>query len=42
MKSKYFQSLLCGFFLNGLCGFAADKHASLAKSGNCKPSIVQL
>ena len=42
MKSKYFQSLLCGLFLNGICGFATDKHSSLAKSGNFKPSIVQL
>ena len=42
MKSKYFQSLLCGLFLNGLCGFAADKHSTLAKSGNYKPGIVQL
>ena len=42
MKSKYFQSLLCGLFLNGLCGDAADKHSTLAKSGNYKPGIVQL
>ena len=42
MKSKYFQSLLCGLFLNGLCGNATEKHSSLAKSGNYKPSIVQL
>ena len=42
MKSKYFQFLLCGLFLNGLCGFAADKHSTLAKSGNYKPGIVQL
>mgnify|MGYP001477220309 FL=1 len=42
MTSKYFQSLLCGLFLNGLCGFAADKHYTLAKSGNYKPGIVQL
>ena len=42
MKSKYFQSVLCGLFLNGLCGFAADKHSTLAKSGNYKPGIVQL
>ncbi len=42
MKSKYFQSLLCCLFLNGICGFAADKYSSLAKSGNFKPSIVQL
>ena len=42
MKSKYFQSLLCGLFFNGLCGFAADKHSTLAKSGNYKPGIVQL
>ena len=42
MKSKYFQSLLFGLFLNGLCGFAADKHSTLAKSGNYKPGIVQL
>ena len=31
-----------GLFLNGLCGFAADKHSTLAKSGNYKPGIVQL
>jgi putative membrane-bound dehydrogenase-like protein len=42
MTSKYFQSLLCGLFLNGLCGYAADKHSTLAKSGNYKPGIVQL
>ena len=42
MTSKYFHSLLCGLFLNGLCGFAADKHSTLAKSGNYKPGIVQL
>jgi glucose/arabinose dehydrogenase len=42
MKSKYFQSLLCGLFLSGLCGNATEKHSSLAKSGNYKPSIVQL
>ena len=41
MTSKYFQSLLCGLFLNGLCGDAAEKHSTLAKSGNYKPSIVQ-
>jgi hypothetical protein len=42
MKSKYFQSLLCGFFLTGLIGNPELKDTSLAKGGNSKPTIIKL